>query len=1447
MSRLRPQGDLLWRTGNLRLRRAVGIAFWLVLMLALSATQAGVGTGALYAQHSDNTPLTSTGEEAVTEVLLTEDFENKTTEILACTTPEILPGWTGEYVKGYCWGVLTPNAWNNSGGSNGYLSNGSGPLPTENSIATPPMDFTNASAATLTLNMARIAVCTPTSGTNCSKATIEVKAANEQNWTVIKTYEKETIPGGLYTIPLTAQVAGKAGVQIRFTWVTGAAYDGYWNLDNIRVEATAPPPAPTNLTATPAGDVINLAWQAVTGANGYTVQDAPSANGPWSDLSTVTETNVVASGYACGTTRHFRVRSLNASGASAPSAVVSGSTSACASGLLLEEHFDGGIPATWSTQNVQSPASMAWRAEDVTGNNEAGGTGKFVKGGEARRSYANMNYATLCTPAINLATVKGATLRFNAEANFAKSSAPASQKMSVELTRDGRTAVTIWEVPGWTWFGTLNRGSVRIDLKDYVGSASTTICFRMTKLYFGGHWSIDDVVIAAAAKPPAPANLSASLDSQNRAQISWSAGIADLGQSYEVERSDDNGNTWNKVGAVTDGSRTYADQLATPDKSFRYRVRAYNDEGKSGYSNIASVKTPGTMIVGVDMNIRLYYTPDQARRSEFEGVIGYLSEFIYEVSNGGRRLRNVTFYTAGDPAADTVDVRWNLCTEEYCNPSAGLFSYRNQDQWRGPIKMWDTTNQQTRTPRDQQGIGLVFAHEFVHSYFGLGHVSANSIMGSGGSYHLANFNFSNVPCTGDMACKWEYANLSSQADAAPYAPVSEWDVIGLPSSQTDWPGRGDPASWWKQFSFYKPDLTTRMTPHGQTASVELNKPGGPAAARQELTIKWITSGGTVQAAASNLAQDNTSGLVRLFVIERAASTTSAAQLVRNKEAVKLAVARAEPGDTVGVIAFDSSATLVQPLITLDSQATRDAVKSAIDGITAGDSDVALGDALAAARAELSSTDALDATRALYLLGTGTSTTGATPQSALASYQTGDIRIISLDYGVVAAEAATLFGLAEDTYGQYYPVSLGLPALIGALNSANNRFYPTAAVDLVRGSGYVSTTLPLGITAHVDASLGRVGAEVIFYGTAGDITPALVDPANDATPLADCTTATDESGPLTICTAEVAVSSTGDWTLDVQSSVATHIDYRIVGMATDGQTTLQATVGLQQEYAVVYPAPIRVTATVGDDDLVTDLTVTGLLQAPDGSTTTFALHDAGNAPDLDAGDGLYVASLSPEVNGKYVVSVQFSNADGTGQLTNLAVVLDTEDGSEPPAPSKTPVGFNFTRRAARPVTITGAPILGPNGERGGDAGVVELSPDNVPVSGRVTSGDPTSVYVVTIPDGFTGPFVIRVLGLLDGMNPYVKATSQTQEWSREGGLLPDDDQISWQVTASAGETFIIEVSHVDVNATEGSYQISAGPPLSTDQDGLSQDELETIFEQLVPGGTGQNIFLPFILR
>ena len=95
------------------------------------------------------------------------------------------------------------------------------------------------------------------------------------------------------------------------------------------------PRGPTNLTATPDGaNEIDLTWQAPTDIgtsdiSGYKIQSSPNGTSNWTDLVANTYrtiTNYSDSGLSPGTTRHYRIRAINASGAGSASNVVSATT-----------------------------------------------------------------------------------------------------------------------------------------------------------------------------------------------------------------------------------------------------------------------------------------------------------------------------------------------------------------------------------------------------------------------------------------------------------------------------------------------------------------------------------------------------------------------------------------------------------------------------------------------------------------------------------------------------------------------------------------------------------------------------------------------------------------------------------------------------------------------------------------------------------------------------------------------------------------------------------------------------------------------------------------------------------------------------------------------------------------------------------------------------------------
>ena len=61
----------------------------------------------------------------------------------------------------------------------------------------------------------------------------------------------------------------------------------------------------------------------------------------------------------------------------------------------------------------------------------------------------------------------------------------------------------------------------------------------------------------------------------------------------------------------------------------------------------------------IDLSICLERTPTMAQELLYEDVIGYFADGLYEVSNGGNYLGNVTIYT-GERFCSSTTIAWNI-------------------------------------------------------------------------------------------------------------------------------------------------------------------------------------------------------------------------------------------------------------------------------------------------------------------------------------------------------------------------------------------------------------------------------------------------------------------------------------------------------------------------------------------------------------------------------------------------------------------------------------------------------------------------------------------------------------------------------------------------------------------------------------------------------------------
>ena len=109
---------------------------------------------------------------------------------------------------------------------------------------------------------------------------------------------------------------------------------------------------------------------------------------------------------------------------------------------------------------------------------------------------------------------------------------------------------------------------------------------------------IDDVIIhggpaAISTSPPyPPSNLAATALSAGQVNLTWTD-TATNEASFTIERST-NGVDWTVVApALAPNSTSYSDTTTSPVTTYQYRAQSTNSNGSSGWSNIATVTTPG--------------------------------------------------------------------------------------------------------------------------------------------------------------------------------------------------------------------------------------------------------------------------------------------------------------------------------------------------------------------------------------------------------------------------------------------------------------------------------------------------------------------------------------------------------------------------------------------------------------------------------------------------------------------------------------------------------------------------------------------------------------------------------------------------------------------------------------------------------------------------------------
>ncbi|WP_458449303.1 hypothetical protein [Fibrobacter sp.] len=133
----------------------------------------------------------------------------------------------------------------------------------------------------------------------------------------------------------------------------------------------------------------------------------------------------------------------------------------------------------------------------------------------------------------------------------------------------------------------------------------------------------------------------------------------------------------------------------------RVRVASYGQDG-----------VPDEEII--DLSICLERNPSVSEKNDYESVIGYFADGLYEVSNGGNYLGNVVIYTGGKYCSSTT-ITWN---EEKPWPGSGGSFARNFGGI-GISDNWDRGFNHLQTDSMRFDFGMTLTHEAVHYFYGL--------------------------------------------------------------------------------------------------------------------------------------------------------------------------------------------------------------------------------------------------------------------------------------------------------------------------------------------------------------------------------------------------------------------------------------------------------------------------------------------------------------------------------------------------------------------------------------------------------------------------------------------------------------------------------------------------------------------------------------------------------
>jgi len=804
-----------------------------------------------------------------------------------------------------------------------------------------------------------------------------------------------------------------------------------------------------------------------------------------------------------------------------------------------------------------------------------------------------------------------------------------------------------------------------------------------------------------------------------------------------------------------------------------------------------------------DVVISLYNDPNgdkdlatQDDRTPYEDIIKYFADGVYEESNAAHKIGKVRIYTGGD-YSDKCDILWEASGWPNANVSGCGTSGLH-------VRMFTNFNSTNFLVSKEAG-GYCLAHEWGHYFYCLydEYKSKPGQETEGGILYDDIFYFphstDDATNVAIMNSQWsavgghnDWLNFSTSTiddynpNNAQYRvyQAAAWQTLSRKVSKD--PRDGERKSLPKRI--YYSELAA-VAPTENRHEIEL-----PGTARSDLEIIWMTED---------------SGLVYQIVIDYSGSMGYEVGKMENaKTAAKLLVDLAEIDKTmIGVIKFDDEVNVVSPLTSINSEATKNAIKNQIDTIYS-DGSTAMGDAAQKALNDLLALGTTDDTKVVFLLTDGMSNTGIDPLSVIPGYQSAQIPLFTFAYGS-DADQTTLKDIAEATGGQFYFSPTTLSEITKVFNDAQQQASQSKSLTAA------SSTLDQLQSFYfpVDSTLKRLDLIVTYHGNPGDAQVGLFDPCGVEVLPTDVV----QSGSETLYQFSVDNPAVGEWLLRASSLVGPiDFSYHASGLPAD-QITYSLSINNLTGNTVQYPEPIVLLVCLEKELPIAGAVVNAEIKAPDGTTTVIELKDDGVAPDNVANDGYYSAIIGYNQNGMYEITVTMNNSAGLAVLTYNGLQPSADiNGNGPGQLPDEPVTENFSRSAYLQVTVEGLQA----DDHGNNAGTsTQLNTESVDVPGKIDYAGDLDMFSLDVPSGMD-TLVVRVTDHALGMESRLRIfSSDGVIVIAEKTLAPASLGIEYvlvKIDVNEGDRLYAEVSHVNTTANTGTYNISAGTLLASEQ-------------------------------